>query len=56
MRRSFVSGCALSVADHFCLTEDDVKLHVQPVNHATGVGIIFFSFLISGSRIESQRL
>ncbi|KAK7190899.1 AMP-binding enzyme [Paraphaeosphaeria sporulosa] len=52
MRRSFVSDCALSVADHFRLTEDDVMLHVLPVHHATGVGINFFPFLLSGSRIE----
>lgn len=52
MRRSFVFDCALSVADHYRLTEDDVMLHVLPVHHATGVGINFFPFLISGSRIE----
>jgi len=52
MRRSFVFDCALSVADHYRLTENDVMLHVLPVHHATGVGINFFPFLISGSRIE----
>jgi malonyl-CoA/methylmalonyl-CoA synthetase len=52
MRRAFVFDCALSVADHYRLTEDDVMLHVLPVHHATGVGINFFPFLISGSRIE----
>ncbi|OAL47127.1 fatty-acyl-CoA synthase [Pyrenochaeta sp. DS3sAY3a] len=52
MRRSFVFDTALSVADHYRLTEDDVMLHVLPVHHATGVGINFFPFLISGSRIE----
>lgn len=52
MRRSFVFDCALSVADHYRLTEDDVMLHVLPVHHATGVGINFFPFLVSGSRIE----
>ena len=52
MRRSFVFDCALSVADHYRLREDDVMLHVLPVHHATGVGINFFPFLISGSRIE----
>ena len=52
MRRSFVFDCALSVADHYRLNEDDVMLHVLPVHHATGVGINFFPFLISGSRIE----
>ncbi|KAF2709393.1 acetyl-CoA synthetase-like protein [Pleomassaria siparia CBS 279.74] len=52
MRRSFVFDCALSVADHYRIKEDDVMLHVLPVHHATGVGINFFPFLISGSRIE----
>jgi malonyl-CoA/methylmalonyl-CoA synthetase len=52
MRRAFVFDCALSVADHYRLTEDDVMLHVLPVHHATGVGINFFPFLVSGSRIE----
>lgn len=52
MRRSFVFDCALSVADHYRITEDDVMLHVLPVHHATGVGINFFPFLISGARIE----
>ncbi|KAF3007586.1 hypothetical protein E8E13_007555 [Curvularia kusanoi] len=52
MRRSFIFDCALSVADHYRLAEDDVMLHVLPVHHATGVGINFFPFLISGSRIE----
>lgn len=52
MRRSFVSDCALSVADQFRLTEDDIMLHVLPVHHATGLGINFFPFLLSGSRIE----
>jgi malonyl-CoA/methylmalonyl-CoA synthetase len=52
MRRSFVFDSALSVADHYRLTEDDVMLHVLPVHHATGVGINFFPFLIAGSRIE----
>ena len=52
MRRSFVFDYALSVADHYRLAEDDVMLHVLPVHHATGVGINFFPFLISGSRIE----
>ncbi|EMD96486.1 hypothetical protein COCC4DRAFT_26971 [Bipolaris maydis ATCC 48331] len=52
MRRSYVFDCALSIADHYRLTEDDVILHLLPVHHATGVGINFFPFLVSGSRIE----
>lgn len=52
MRRSYVFDCALSVADHYELTEDDVILHLLPVHHATGVGINFFPFLVSGACVE----
>jgi malonyl-CoA/methylmalonyl-CoA synthetase len=52
MPRSYVFDCALAVADHYRLTDDDTLLHVLPVHHATGVGVNFFPFLISGSRIE----
>lgn len=52
MRRGFVHDCAMTVADHYQLNEKDVILHVLPVHHATGIGITFFPFLISGSCIE----
>lgn len=52
MRRAFTYDFALAVADHYELREDDVILHVLPVHHATGIGIMFFPFLISGSCIE----
>ncbi|KAI4919340.1 hypothetical protein J4E90_001473 [Alternaria incomplexa] len=52
MRRSFIFDCALEVADHYQLTEDDVALHVLPVHHATGAGINFFPSLVAGSLIE----
>jgi malonyl-CoA/methylmalonyl-CoA synthetase len=52
MRRAFVFDSAMSVADHYRLTAEDVMLHILPVHHATGVGINFFPFLISGSRVE----
>lgn len=52
MRRGFVHDAALAVADHYQLNENDVILHVLPVHHATGIGITFFPFLISGSCIE----
>jgi malonyl-CoA/methylmalonyl-CoA synthetase len=52
MRRSFVYDYALSVADHYRLTDNDVILHILPVHHATGVGINFFPFLVSGACIE----
>jgi malonyl-CoA/methylmalonyl-CoA synthetase len=52
MRRSFVYDYALSVADHYRLMESDVILHILPVHHATGVGINFFPFLVSGACIE----
>jgi len=34
------------------VTPNDVILHVLPVHHATGLGINFFPFLISGACIE----
>ncbi|KAA8620079.1 CaiC Acyl-CoA synthetase AMP-forming AMP-acid ligase II [Pyrenophora tritici-repentis] len=52
MQRSYTFNCALEIADYYQLTGDDVLLHVLPVHHVTGVGINFFPFLISGSRIE----
>ena len=52
MRRGYTHDCALAVADHFQLTEKDVMLHVLPVHHATGIGITFFPFLISGGCVE----
>ena len=52
MRRSFVYSYALSVADHYQLTETDTILHILPVHHATGVGINFFPFLVSGACVE----
>lgn len=52
MRRAFTHEFALSVVDHYRLNEDDVILHVLPVHHATGIGIMFFPFLISGACIE----
>jgi malonyl-CoA/methylmalonyl-CoA synthetase len=52
MRRAYTYDGALAVADHYKLTEDDVMLHVLPVHHATGVGITFFPYLISGACIE----
>lgn len=52
MRRAFVHDCALSVAEHFNVTQDDTLLHVLPVHHATGIGIMFFPFLISGALLE----
>jgi malonyl-CoA/methylmalonyl-CoA synthetase len=52
MRRAFVHDSAIAVADHYEVTHDDVILHVLPVHHATGLGITFFPFLVSGSCIE----
>jgi len=52
MRRAFVHDVAGAVADHYQLTDHDVILHVLPVHHATGIGINFLPFLVSGSCIE----
>lgn len=52
MRRAYTFDGALAVADHYAITQDDVLLHLLPVHHATGLGIMFFPFLISGALIE----
>jgi malonyl-CoA/methylmalonyl-CoA synthetase len=52
MRRAYAFDGALAVADHYAVTQDDVLLHLLPVHHATGLGIMFFPFLISGALIE----
>jgi malonyl-CoA/methylmalonyl-CoA synthetase len=52
MRRAYTFDGALAVADHYAVTQDDVLLHLLPVHHATGLGIMFFPFLISGALIE----
>ena len=52
MRRAFTFDGATAVAEHYSLTESDSILHVLPVHHATGIGIMFFPFLISGCLIE----
>ncbi|SMY23274.1 unnamed protein product [Zymoseptoria tritici ST99CH_1A5] len=52
MRRAFVHDEALAVVDHFRITPDDVLLHVLPVHHATGIGIMFFPFLVGGATLE----
>lgn len=52
MRRAYTFDGALAVADHYAIIQDDVLLHLLPVHHATGLGIMFFPFLISGALIE----
>ena len=52
MRRAYTFDGALAVADHYEMTQNDVLLHVLPVHHATGLGIMFFPALISGMLIE----
>jgi malonyl-CoA/methylmalonyl-CoA synthetase len=52
MRRAYTFDGALAVADHYGVTQEDVLLHLLPVHHATGLGIMFFPFLISGALIE----
>ncbi len=52
MRRAYIHDGALSVSDLFQITPKDVMQHVLPVHHATGLGIGFFPFLISGACIE----
>ena len=52
MRRGYTFEGALAVVDHYRITQDDVLLHLLPVHHATGLGIMFFPFLIAGALIE----
>ncbi|KAL2067354.1 hypothetical protein VTL71DRAFT_1779 [Oculimacula yallundae] len=52
MRRGIMFEGAIAMADHYDITPSDVILHVLPVHHATGIGISFFPFLVSGALIE----
>ena len=52
MRRAFVHDSAMAVADHYGVSHNDVILHVLPVHHATGIGISFFPFILTGACIE----
>ncbi|KAL2809082.1 hypothetical protein BJX63DRAFT_445484 [Aspergillus granulosus] len=51
-RRSYLSSAAEDVIDQYRLTESDTVLHCLPVHHATGIGITFLPFLLSGACIE----
>ncbi|KAL3486782.1 hypothetical protein BJX62DRAFT_246549 [Aspergillus germanicus] len=51
-RRSYLSSSAEDVADQYRIAENDTVLHVLPVHHATGIGITFLPFLLSGACIE----
>ncbi|PGG96985.1 hypothetical protein AJ80_09758 [Polytolypa hystricis UAMH7299] len=52
MRRAFLHDTSQSVADHYRISENDVILHLLPVHHATGVGINFVPYILSGACIE----
>ncbi|KAM3415610.1 Malonate--CoA ligase [Cercospora zeina] len=52
MRRAFVYDEAMGVVDHYQITANDVLLHLLPVHHATGIGMMFFPFLIGGALLE----
>ncbi|KAL4862473.1 hypothetical protein BDV12DRAFT_207184 [Aspergillus spectabilis] len=51
-RRSYITSSAEDVADQYGLTENDTVLHMLPVHHATGIGITFLPFLVSGACVE----
>ncbi|KAI9369541.1 hypothetical protein BJX61DRAFT_549505 [Aspergillus egyptiacus] len=51
-RRSYLTGAAEDVAHHYRLTESDTVLHLLPVHHATGIGVTFLPFLVSGACVE----
>ncbi|KAK5462724.1 hypothetical protein LTS15_002436 [Exophiala xenobiotica] len=52
MRRGFLYNTAVSVADYYHLTQDDVMLHILPVHHATGIAITLLPFLVTGACVE----
>ena len=52
MRRGFIFDEALAVVDHYNITREDVLLHLLPVHHATGIGMMFFPFLVAGATLE----
>ncbi|KAL4876505.1 hypothetical protein BJY04DRAFT_222986 [Aspergillus karnatakaensis] len=51
-RRSYIVSAAEDVADQYRLSENDTVLHMLPVHHATGIGITFLPFLVSGACVE----
>lgn len=52
LRRAFILDTALTLADGYEITADDVVLHVLPVHHVTGLGASFFTFLVTGACVE----
>lgn len=52
MRRGYIHDAALANVDPYQVTPKDVLLHVLPVHHAAGIGLIFFTFLFGGALIE----
>ena len=52
MRRGYIHDAALANVDPYQVTPQDVLLHVLPVHHAAGIGLIFFTFLFGGALIE----
>ncbi|KAK5313091.1 hypothetical protein LTR70_007783 [Exophiala xenobiotica] len=52
MRRGYIHDAALAVADSYRINSQDVLLHVLPVHHALGIGLMFFAFLYAGALIE----
>lgn len=51
-RRTWLTGNAETDADFYRITENDTVLHILPVHHASGVGLTFLPFLVSGACIE----
>lgn len=51
-RRAYIDTTATAVAQWYGIKEDDVVLHTLPVHHATGIGITFLPYLLSGATIE----
>lgn len=51
-RRAFLDTASTAIAQWYQLRYDDVVLHTLPVHHATGIGVTFMPYLLSGACIE----
>lgn len=51
-RRAFLDGAASIIAQWYQIKDSDVVLHTLPVHHATGIGVTFLPYLLSGATIE----
>lgn len=51
-KRSFLYTNARAIAEWYGISDTDVVQHLLPVHHATGVGVTFMPYILSGACIE----